>query len=140
MTRKRLTKNIEIDWGHNNPEWRRIRTSPRMTADLEERGKQWTARLNNELRAAQAARHQPIADGYAHTVSTSGTRARLYVWPYTARAIAHEAVNQSMLKLVPIGSVKRTRGPDHEVPRELARRSNEGRGADLQGNVIHRLD
>lgn len=140
MTRKRLTGNIWIDWGYNNPEWRRIRTTPATQAELEERGKQWTERLNAELHAAQAKRHQPIEDGYMFDVTTGGTRARLYVWPFTARAIAHEAVNQSMLKLVPIGSIKRAAGPNPEVPRELARRANEARGSDVQGNKIHRLD
>lgn len=140
MTRKRLTARISIDWGHNNPEWRRIRTSPGIEAELETRGKTWTERLNTELHAAQAKRKQPIEDGYSHDVTTGGSRDRLYVWPFTARAIAHEAVNQSMLKLVPIGSIKRNKGPDHAVPRELARRANEARSVDLQGNKIHRLD
>lgn len=125
--RRRISPHFAIDFGRNNPEWARIRKTPAMEAELEERGRMWVARLNADLRASQARRKQPIEDGYTFNVTTEGTRARLYVWPFTARAIAHEAVNQSMLKLVPIGSIKRTKGPDHGVPRELARRANAAR-------------
>jgi hypothetical protein len=128
VSRERLTDRISIDFGHNNPEWKRIRTTPETKAELETRGKQWVDRLNADLHAAQAARKQPVEDGYMYDITTEGSRYRLYVWPFTARAIAHEAVNQSMLKLVPIGSIKRNKGPDHKVPKELARRANEGRG------------
>lgn len=129
--RERLTDRVSIDFGFNNPEWKRIRTTPETKAELEARGKQWTSRLNAELRAAQAKRKQPIEDGYMYEVTTEGSRYRLYVWPFTARAIAHEAVNQSMLKLVPIGSIKRVTKASglsgRAVPRELARRANEAR-------------
>lgn len=142
--RERLTDNISIDFGHNNPEWRRIRKTAEMKAELEERGKTWVERLNAELRAAQAKRKQPVEDGYMYEITTEGSRYRLYVWPFTARAIAHEAVNQSMLKMVPIGSIKRVTKKSglsgRAVPQELARRANESRNADAQGNQIHRLD
>lgn len=128
MTRQRITDRISIDFGYNNPEWKRIRTTSETKAELEARGQQWVDRLNAGLRAAQGARKQPLEDGYMYDVTEEGSRYRLYVWPFTARAIAHEAVNQSMLKLVPIGDIKKNKGPDHSVPKELARRANEGRG------------
>jgi hypothetical protein len=137
--KERLTDRISIDFGSNNPEWRRIRKTAELKSELDARGRQWVERLNAELHAAQAKRKQPVEDGYRYEITTEGSRYRLYVWPYTARAIAHEAVNQSMLKLVPIGSIKRTKGPDREVPRELGRRGNEARNSDVQGNQIHRL-
>lgn len=129
MARERISEHFSIDFGYDNPEWVRIRKAAGLKAELEARGQGWVDRLNAELRAAQAARKQPVEDGYKFEITTEGSRLRLYVWPFTARAIAHEAVNQSMLKLVPIGSIKRTKGPDHSVPKELARRSNEGRGS-----------
>jgi hypothetical protein len=138
--KRQLTDRISVDFGDNNPEWERIRKSLGLYHELDTRGKGWTERLNAELRAAQAKRNQPIEDGYDYNITAEGSRLRLYVWPFTARAIAHEAVNQSMLKMVPIGSIKATKGPDHEVPKELARRSNEAQNADAQGNQIHRLD
>lgn len=133
MARERISEHFSIDFGYDNPEWKSIRTTPEMKSELSARGKSWTDRLNAELRAAQAARRQPIEDGYTYEVTTEGSRYRLYVWPFTARAIAHEAVNQSMLKLVPIGSIKRTKGPDHSVPKELARRSIEAQGGRIGG-------
>lgn len=128
MTKRYVSPHIEIDFGHSNPEWNRIRTSEEMQAHLEARGQEWTARLNGDLRSAQAQRKQPIEDGYDHNVNNEGSRARLYVWPFTARAIAHEAVNQAMLKLVPIGDIKEGAGPKPEVPRELGRRGNVAQG------------
>lgn len=136
----RISPNISIEFTRDSAEWNRIRATPEMKESLEARGKEWVDRLNAELHAAQAKRNQPVEDGYTYEVTTEGTRARLYVRPYTARAIAHEAVNQSMLKLVPIGDIKKNKGPDHEVPRELARRSDAARNHDKQGNRIHRLD
>lgn len=137
--KRKLTDRISIDFGSNNPEWKRIRTSPGTYRELDKRGREWTGRLNAELRSAQAQRNQPVEDGYTYNISVEGSRHRLYVWPFTARAIAHEAIHQSMLKLVPIGAVTENAGPNPDTPRELARRANEAKNADAQGNPIHKL-
>lgn len=139
--KRRISDHFSIDFGFNNPEWREMRNSPGTDDYLTQLGEQIVARCNADLRAAQAKRGQPQEDGYDYHI-THGSRSRLNVFPTTARAMAHEAVNQTILKNMPIGA-KSTRGPDHEIPRELARRSNEAQdysGVDLQGNPIHNLD
>jgi hypothetical protein len=128
MPKRVLTSSISIDFGRNNPEWVRIRKTPEMVALLENIGAETEAKCNADLHAAQARRKQPQADGYDHRVSTNGDRARLYIAASTARGMAHEAVNQTILKNIPIGEVKNRQPPDHEVPRELGRRGNAGKG------------
>lgn len=120
MSRQAITNLISIDFPSDSPEWRRIRTSEGMVAYLEKMGAETVARCDTDLHAAQEARKQPVADGYAHVVTTGGTRARLYIEPTTARAIAHEAVNHTILKSLPIGGPAEAPA-DHEVPRELQR-------------------
>lgn len=71
-----------------------------MVARLEAMGTEWVGRLNAELRSAQAARDQPVEDGYTHHITTGGTRARLFIVASTARAQAHEARHSSILKLM----------------------------------------
>lgn len=112
----------------NMDEFRDVRKMEGLYEQLDERGKLWTDRLNDDLHNAQAKRKQPIEDGYTYAITTEGSRDRLYVWPYTARSIAHEAVTQAMLKLVPIGDIKARKGPDRRVPQELAERSNAAQG------------
>jgi hypothetical protein len=124
----------------NIDEFVRIRKSPGMVAHLNDIGQETVSRCNGDLRAAQAARKQPQEDGYGANVTTSGSRARLYVRAYTARAMAHEAVNNAILKNLPIGNKPQAPAPDREVPRELARRSDAVRNLDVQGNRVHRLD
>jgi hypothetical protein len=83
-----------------------------------------------------------VEDGYDYHI-THGSRARLNVFPSTPRGMAHEAVNQTILKHMPMGTAKTGQGPDHDIPRELARRSNEAQahaGLDAQDNPIHNLD
>lgn len=142
MAKRRISDHFSIDFGSNNPAWREMRNSPAMDEYLNKVGKETIERCNADLRAAQAKRGQPQEDGYDYHI-THGSRARLNIFPNTARAIAHEAVNQTILKSIPIGGTKETRPPDHEIPRELARRSNEMQnhpGFDEQGNEIHNLD
>lgn len=144
MTKRKISDHFAIDFGFNNPEWRRIRNSPQMDTYLARVGEEAISRCNADLHGAQAKRNQPVEDGYDYHI-THGTRARLNIFPDTARAMAHEAVNQSILKSVPVGTMKGdARGPDHEVPRELAHRANEARERasrfDAQGNEIHGLD
>lgn len=147
MMRRKISEHFEIDFGSNNPEWRIMRNSPGVDEYLTKVGEQTIKRCNEDLRAAQAARKQPEEDGYDFHI-THGSRSRLNIFPDTPRAIAHEAVNQSILKNLPIGGPKGEEYPaNHEIPRELARRSNEVQEAareskrlDRQGNEIHNLD
>ncbi|MGV0042021.1 hypothetical protein [Mycobacterium colombiense] len=143
MAKRKISDHFSIDFGSNNPAWRQMRNSPQADDYLHQVGEETVARANADLRAAQAARRQPQEDGYDYTV-THGSRSRLNIFPTTPRAMAHEAVNQTILKSIPIGVPKGgTRAPDHEIPRELARRSNEVQhhpGFDRQGNEIHDLD
>jgi broad specificity polyphosphatase/5'/3'-nucleotidase SurE len=140
MTRRQLTNLISINFPHDSSEWKRIRTSEGMVAYLEALGAETEERCNEELHAAQARRKQPEGDGYDHRVTKEGDRARLYIAASTARGMAHEAVNQTILKNIPIGEVKNRRPPDRKVPRELGRRSDAARNLDGQGQRIHRLD
>ncbi|MGH3953945.1 MAG: hypothetical protein ACRDTI_07920 [Mycobacterium sp.] len=78
-------------------EFERIRTSEGMHEYLNEIGTRLVSELNAELHEAQAARSQPIADGYKFYI-TKGTRARLHIVAFTARAQAHEAKHQSILR------------------------------------------
>jgi hypothetical protein len=143
MTKRKISDHFAIDFGTNNPEWREMRNSPEMDGYLDKVGEETVAKCNADLRAAQAKRGQPQEDGYDYHI-THGSRARLNVFPSTPRAIAHEAVNQTILKNLTVGAAKaEARGPDHEIPRELARRSNAAQahaGVDEQGNDIHNLD
>lgn len=84
-----------VDW--HLDEFERIRTSEGMHEYLNELGTKLVSELNAELHEAQAARSQPIADGYKFYV-TQGTRARLHILAFTARAQAHEAKHQSILR------------------------------------------
>lgn len=141
MSKRTISDHFKIDFGFENPEWRAMRNSPGVDEYLHKLGEETVSRCNADLRAAQAKRGQPQEDGYDYHI-THGSRSRLKVFPSTPRAIAHEAVNQTILKHLPMGAVK-TSGPDHEIPRELARRSNEAQqhaGLDRQGNAIHNLD
>lgn len=90
-----------FDW--NFDEFRRIRKSPDMVALLRQQGEQLVERLNTELHAAQARRHQPVEDGYVYHITKRGTRARLFIVAATARAQAHEAEHQSILKMLRTG-------------------------------------
>jgi hypothetical protein len=120
MTRVALTQNISIDFGDRKAEWERIRQTPEMVAYLNKLGEETVTKCNEDLHAAQTARKQPVADGYQHRITTGGTRARLDIEPTTARAIAHEAVNHTILKSLPIGGPSEAVA-DHEIPRELQR-------------------
>jgi len=84
----------------NNPGFVEMRKDSKLVSILRVRGETWVSRLNAELHAAQKARRQPIADGYAFYVHTEGSRARLYVVATTARAQAHERKHSSILKLM----------------------------------------
>lgn len=143
MSKRTISDHFKIDFGYDNPEWREMRNSQGVDEYLHRVGEETVAKCNADLRAAQAKRGQPQEDGYDYTV-THGSRARLNVFPSTPRGIAHEAVNQTILKHMPMGTMKNAEHTsDHDIPRELARRSNEAQdraGIDDQGNPIHNLD
>ncbi|OBK92377.1 hypothetical protein A5646_03490 [Mycobacterium sp. 1245499.0] len=143
MAKRKISEHFSIDFGSNNPAWREMRNSPEADEYLNRVGEETVRRCNADLRAAQAKRGQPEEDGYDFTI-THGSRSRLNIFPDTPRAMAHEAVNQTILKNVSVGTAKaEARPPDREIPRELARRSNEAQahaGIDQQGNPIHNLD
>jgi len=84
----------------SNPGFVEMRKDPKLVSMLRVRGETWVSRLNTELHAAQKARRQPIADGYTFYVHTDGSRARLYIVAFTARAQAHERKHSSILKLM----------------------------------------
>lgn len=131
MARRQISEHFEIDFSYNNPVWRELRNSPGVDAYLDRVGEETVARCNADLREAQARRKQPVEDGYDHH-TTHGSRSRLNIFPSTPRAMAHEAVNQAILQNVPTGTPPgHVPAPDHEIPRDLARRSNE-----VQGNTI----
>jgi hypothetical protein len=102
MARRQISEHFTINFGFNNPAWREIRNSPAVDQYLERVGEETVARCNADLHAAQAKRRQPVEDGYDFHI-THGTRSRLNIFPDTPRAIAHEAVNQTILQNVPVG-------------------------------------
>jgi hypothetical protein len=123
MARRKISEHFAIDFGNNNPAWREMRNSPGpWTSTCTGWGRN-RARCNADLRAAQAKRGQPVEDGYDYHI-THGSRSRLNIFPDTPRAMAHEAVNQSILKNVRSGVKGENRGPG---PRDPA-----GVGAPLQ--------
>lgn len=84
----------------NTEDWEYIRKAPELVAVFNEIGANWVLALNQELHAAQRARKQPVADGYAHAISIDSDRIRMRIWCTTARAMAHEAKHQSILRLM----------------------------------------
>lgn len=119
-----------FDW--HDEEFPPIRKSPGMVAYLEEKGEEWVAELNADLHAAQAKRKQPVEDGYTHYVHVGGTRARLYIVAATARAQAHEARHNMILKLM------KTSG--HDVNRGTGVFKNPTKGWRVHGTDNHGLD
>lgn len=107
----------------NLDEFARIRNCEGMHNALDGIGRVTVERSNRDLNAAQAHRHQPVEDGYDYNVVEDvGDRARLFITAYTARAMAHEAVNHTILKSLPIGRTPPSPAPNPEVARELGRK------------------
>jgi hypothetical protein len=67
MARRRISEHFSIDFGNNNPAWREMRNSPGVDEYLHRVGEETVARCNEDLRAAQAQRRQPVEDGYDYT-------------------------------------------------------------------------
>jgi hypothetical protein len=84
----------------NNAEFQRVRKAAKLESILRVRGETWCSRLNAELHKAQRARKQPVADGYTFYIHSDGSRLRLYIVAFTARAQAHEKKHSSILKLM----------------------------------------
>lgn len=82
----------------NTEDWQYIRKAPELITFFDTMGTSWVSALNQELHAAQRARKQPVADGYAHAITVNEDRIRMRIWCTTARAMAHEAKHQSMLR------------------------------------------
>lgn len=106
----------------NVDEFEKIRKSAGMVGHLNDIAKETVTRCNAELHAAQAKRRQPVEDGYDRTLSLSGDRARVFIAATTARAMAHEAVNNAILKNLPVGNKPPAPEPNREIPQELGRR------------------
>lgn len=110
---------IAFDW--HLDEFEHIRKSDEMVEFLHGIGTELCASLNAELNEAQAERKQPIEDGYKFYVTNEGTasRARLHILAFTARAQAHEAVHQSILKR--LGEAAATTKAGRTAERALAK-------------------
>lgn len=113
---------IAIDW--NLDEFERIRKSEGIVEYLHETGKQLVSGLNAELHAAQRERGQTVEDGYKYYVTGADeggdtSRARLHVLAFTARAMAHEAKHQSILKR--LGEAAATTSAGRDADRAVAR-------------------
>jgi hypothetical protein len=123
----------KIKW--NLDEFERIRKAPLLEAKLVAMAEEWVARLNAELRAAQAKRKQPVEDGYTFHLSRKGNRSRVHIVAFTARAQAHEAKHQSILKLMETsGHGVKKKGGEFKNPTK-----GFTAGRDAQGEEIHRL-
>lgn len=88
---------IDSMWS-NTESWQHIRKTPELMELFRGMGESIVQELNLELNAAQARRKQPIADGYKFAIRRDEDRLRMYIWAFTARAMAHEAAHQSILK------------------------------------------
>lgn len=124
MARRQISEHFAINFDRNSPAWRQIRNSAGVDEHLSQVGEETVSRCNGDLHAAQTKRHQPVEDGYDFHI-THGSRSRLNIFPSTPRAMAHEAVNQAILKNVTIGTIKAARPPDHDIPRELRERRDD---------------
>ncbi|QFG08867.1 hypothetical protein PBI_MALAGASYROSE_17 [Mycobacterium phage MalagasyRose] len=128
---------LDFDW--HLDEFENLRKSAGVVAFLEATGERLVGQLNTELRAAQAQRGQPQADGYKFYVTGKGeggdkSRARLHILAFTARGIAHEAKHQSILRLLgeAVAATSQDRADERRALREArtaARREREGGGS-----------
>lgn len=78
----------DYDFTLNIPAFDKLRTSPEVTADLLRRGEQ----------IAQSA-----GGGYRAQVSSDHKRARVTVWPDTARAKADDAIHNNLVRAMEAG-------------------------------------
>lgn len=90
---------IDSMWS-NTEDWQDIRKAPELVTMFGGMGQEWVSKLNAELHEAQARRKQKQEDGYKFAISFDEDRLRMRVWCFTARAMAHEAKHQSILRLM----------------------------------------
>lgn len=90
---------IDSMWS-NTEDWQEIRKSPELVTMFGGIGQEWVSKLNTELHEAQARRKQKIEDGYKFAIRFDEDRLRMRIWCFTARAQAHEAKHQSILRLM----------------------------------------
>lgn len=95
----------------NTEDWQDIRKSPDLVDLFAITGEHIVRDLNHELHTAQMSRKQKVEDGYKFAISHDRDRIRMRIWAFTARAAAHEAKHQSILKNMQfIGDVKEKGG------------------------------
>jgi hypothetical protein len=90
---------IDSMWS-NTEDWQAIRKAPELVTMFGGKGSEWVSRLNSELHQAQIRRKQKVEDGYKFSISFDEDRLRMRIWTFTARAMAHEAKHQSILRLM----------------------------------------
>lgn len=90
---------IDSMWS-NTEDWQEIRKAPELVTMFGAMGQEWVSKLNTELHEAQARRKQKVADGYKFAINFDEDRLRMRIWAFTARAMAHEAKHQSILRLM----------------------------------------
>lgn len=101
---------IDSMWS-NTEDWQQIRKTPELVSMFAGMGEHIVQELNWELHGAQARRRQPVEDGYKFAISHDRDRIRMRIWAFTARAAAHEAKHQSILKHMQfVGDVKEKGG------------------------------
>ena len=100
MTGRTFKVGRDITVKLNDEEFQRVRKTAKLESILRVRGETWVSRLNAELHAAQVKRKQPVEDGYTFYIHSGGSRLRLYIVAFTARAQAHERKHSSILKLM----------------------------------------
>jgi hypothetical protein len=119
-----------------NPGFVAMRKDSKLVSIFRVRGETWVSRLNTELHAAQKARKQPVADGYTFYIHTEGSRARLYIVAFTARAQAHERKHSSILKLMETSRYEvKTRGQLERVAARKAGARTRKRERELRGGL-----
>lgn len=122
----------------NTEDWQAIRKAPELVNMFALMGEHIVQELNWELHAAQAARKQKVEDGYKFAINHDPDRIRMRIWAFTARAAAHEAKHQSILKHMRfVGDTKRGTGgrtnPGPNFGSRGARRGGKGGGSRRTG-------
>lgn len=121
-TGRRIKVSPRITMQLNNATFEEVRKAAPLEAMFVAAGKEWVADLNAELHAAQKARKQPMFDGYKYHLSRAGTRIRMDIRAFTARAAAHEKKHSKILKLMKTtGFDIETHGKDQPSPAEIAK-------------------
>jgi hypothetical protein len=114
----------------NTEDWQAIRKAPQLVSLFAAIGDEIVQDLNQELHAAQARRKQKVEDGYKFAISHDDDRIRMRIWAFTARAAAHEAKHQSILKHMKfVGQTKRQGGRARNPGPNFGSRGSKRRGS-----------